>query len=155
VFWVKWVLATTVALVVGWAMVGAAVAVLFVVTWDWDPGVVVGLGVWVVAVVGAVLGTAQWIILRRRVYQSGWWLLASTVGCAVGLAVGDAVLGAMGLPVGLAVGEFVLGAVLEAVGYVVGGAVVGAVLGALVGAVVGAIAGIALVWLLRHPIPEA
>ena len=37
-FWVNWVLSITVALVVGWAMVGAAVAVLFVVTWDWDPG---------------------------------------------------------------------------------------------------------------------
>ncbi len=82
-------------------------------------------------VAGAVLGTAQWLILRKRVQRSGWWVLASGLGWAVGWMVG----GVVG-PVAGAVGATWVG--------LVGGAVVGAVYGALTG--------IALVLLLRRPI---
>jgi len=34
------------------------------------------------AVFGASLGTVQWLFLRRRVSQAGWWVLASAVGFA-------------------------------------------------------------------------
>jgi hypothetical protein len=36
------------------------------------------------AVEGASVGMAQWLILRRWVSHAGWWVLASTVGLAVG-----------------------------------------------------------------------
>jgi hypothetical protein len=39
------------------------------------------------AVVTPVLGTGQWLVLRRRVSEAGWWLLASTLGGIVGVAV--------------------------------------------------------------------
>ena len=68
-------------------------------------------------------------IERANVGWGLWlqWVLASTVGGAVGLAVGDAVDGALG----------------------------DAVDGAVFGTVFGAITGVALVWLLRQPVPKA
>ena len=65
------------------------------------------------AVMGAVPGTLQWLLLRRGVSRAGWWVLASSVGMvgcgmtfmrltrggdvhvAVGGAVGGAVYGAV------------------------------------------------------------
>lgn len=32
---------------------------------------------------GAVLGIMQWLVLRRRVYQVGWWIAISTGGWAL------------------------------------------------------------------------
>ena len=32
---------------------------------------------------GTVLGIMQWLILRRKVYQAGWWILANTVAYIV------------------------------------------------------------------------
>ena len=63
-----------------------------------------------------------------------WWVLASTVGLAVGFAVAFAVLEAVGVAVAFAV--------LEAVGVAVGGALYGAITGGV------------LVWLLRQPAPR-
>lgn len=39
------------------------------------------------ATVGAVVGVGQWLLLRRKASQAGWWILASTLGYAVNLAV--------------------------------------------------------------------
>jgi hypothetical protein len=61
--------------------------------------VVFGLGVvntdlgWIggVSVFGTVVGLLQWAVLRRHVPRAGWWVLASTVGWAVGMPLGDIV----------------------------------------------------------------
>jgi hypothetical protein len=45
------------------------------------------------AVSGASVGIAQWLVLRRQVAQAGLWVLASTVGGAVGGAVALVVSG--------------------------------------------------------------
>ncbi len=60
-FWLQWVLATA----VGWAV-----------------GTTAGG-----ALVGTVVGVAQWLVLRRRVARAGWWVLATAVGWLVGMAV--------------------------------------------------------------------
>ncbi len=84
----------------------------------------------VVALGGAVTGILQWLVLRSQVSRAGWWVLASTVGWALGMAVSRA------FPWGADDSD---------------------ALGALVvtGAVLGAVTGGALVWLLRQPAPEA
>jgi hypothetical protein len=81
-----WVLATAVGGVVGLAAGGFAgwlvvvglggvesgfAGVIRVLT----PALIVGM-----AVGGAVVGTAQWMVLRKRVRRAGWWVLASAVG---------------------------------------------------------------------------
>jgi hypothetical protein len=37
------------------------------------------VGTGLVALCGAVTGTLQWLVLRRKVAQAGWWILATTV----------------------------------------------------------------------------
>ena len=108
-FWLWWVLASS-----------AGLAVAFPVAFAVLRGVIgvgaVGFAV-AGAVIGASLGIAQWLVLRRRVSWAGWWVLASSVGFAVGIAVSIAVR--------------------MAVGIVMAGAGAGAVAGAVIGASLG------------------
>jgi len=39
------------------------------------------------ATIGASLGLAQWLVLRRQVAQAGWWVLVSVLGWAVGWSI--------------------------------------------------------------------
>ncbi len=84
----------------------------------------------VAALGGAVTGILQWFVLRGKVSRAGWWVLASTVGWGLSMAV------TIAMPSG----------VTDDIEFT-GPAVTGAVLGAVTGA--------ALVWLLRQPVPEA
>jgi hypothetical protein len=45
------------------------------------------------AVAGAVLGAAQWLLLRQRLPVPAWWVAATGGGMAVGMALGAALLG--------------------------------------------------------------
>jgi hypothetical protein len=83
-FWIKWVLVSSlgegvyqfVPCVAGQALslMGEEVTALLAV-----------LGL---RLVGAlVFATAQWLVLRKRVYRSGWWVLAGAVGFVVGSGV--------------------------------------------------------------------
>ncbi len=41
------------------------------------------------AAFGALLGIAQWIVLRRHLKQSGWWIPASSIGYLLGYSLGE------------------------------------------------------------------
>ena len=45
------------------------------------------------AVTGAAIGAAQWLVLRRRLPLSGLWVAATAAGMAVGMILGQLVLG--------------------------------------------------------------
>lgn len=121
-----WALASLVGLGVA-AVGGVAVALAAGYSMEWFP-----MAGWIViaAVGGAMAGIMQWLILRRQVSRAGWWVLASTVGWAVSVAglvvLGEEIMDFLALGVGLA---------------------------GIVG--LGAMTGLALVWLLRQPAPEA
>jgi len=166
-FWLLWVLASTVGWLFGFfvgSVGGYAVMEILpsyaLVAWG---GVAEGAGV----------GIFQWLVLRRRVSRAGWWVLASILGLAGGAVVGTTA-------VALAGGDPTTWGVVG--GWVVGGAMAGLmqwfvlrrqvsragcwVLASTVGWAVstvsmaygvglGAVTGLALVWLLRQPIPEA
>ena len=99
----------------------------------WGGGGVLRLGssaerVAVMALGGAVAGILQWLVLRGKVSRAGWWVLASTVGWALSIAVREVLTDPGG----------------------------GGIMGNLMpGVVLGAVTGGALVWLLRQPVPEA
>jgi hypothetical protein len=40
---------------------------------------------------GIIVGTGQWIVLRKVVPQAGWWILVSALTAVVAIAVGEAV----------------------------------------------------------------
>ncbi|MFC1683419.1 hypothetical protein ACFL0G_04355 [Candidatus Zixiibacteriota bacterium] len=88
----------------------------------------------VVALGGAVMGILQWLVLRREISRAGWWMLASTVGWGLSMAVAGAIL------------------IEYKWAYSPGGALV-LLFGS--GALLGAITGGALVWILRQPLPES
>ena len=46
------------------------------------------------AATGAVIGLAQWLVLRRRLALPPWWIAATAAGMGAGLALGIALLGA-------------------------------------------------------------
>ena len=151
--WFQWVLASTVGWVVGWILTGAT-----------------GVGV------GATIGLAQWLVLRRLIREAGWWVWASTIGWLIGwlLIVSGEVIppGAgpgltsvmAGALLGTAIGIaqwLVLRRVVHQAGWWILASIVGwtvslpGVLGStLVGAVVGALTGFMLDLLLRHPRSE-
>jgi len=67
----------------------------------WAAGLAVGCGtIWIYgcnatvagALVGAVSGAAQWLVLRRQAQKAGWWVLASTVGWTLGMAIGRVII---------------------------------------------------------------
>lgn len=57
------------------------------------------------AAFGAFIGLAQWLVLRQRTSQAGWWVLANSLGWAAGGATG--LMLAIGIVVGAITG-FVL-----------------------------------------------
>ena len=83
-------------------------------------GIVPGIGV----------GVLQWLVLRGKVSRAGWWVLASTVGWGLSMAVSRVIAW------GINDDESLVPLVVT-------------------GAVLGAVTGGALVWLLRQPAPEA
>ena len=36
---------------------------------------------------GPVVGTAQWVVLRRQVYRAGWWILATSLAWGLGWSI--------------------------------------------------------------------
>jgi hypothetical protein len=68
------------------------------------------------AVVGAITGGLQWLVLRGRVASSGWWVLASSVAWMISAVLGE--LGALAAGVDFVADllRVVLGAALTGVG---------------------------------------
>jgi hypothetical protein len=44
------------------------------------------------ALAGAAIGTGQWLVLRKRLERAWWWIVATAVGEATGLAIGSALV---------------------------------------------------------------
>jgi serine/threonine-protein kinase len=78
---VEWLLATMVAWTAGW-LVGWPIAWRFFGGLGFGPAFA-GIG----AIVGFMVGAAQWLILRRLVYRAGWWILVTCVAWSIALAV--------------------------------------------------------------------
>ena len=88
--------------------IGGAAATLLV-----GPIESVGAALIAGAVAGGVIGAAQWLVLRRRIPLSALWVAATAGGMAVGMALGQVLLGdattmqpllLRGLVVGTAIG---------------------------------------------------
>jgi hypothetical protein len=62
------------------------------------------------AVIGVVLGSAQWLVLRRHARSAGWWILASCLGWMAGLSLSAGTIDVLGIPLSLLVIGIVSGA---------------------------------------------
>ena len=97
-------------------------------------------------VTAAVVGAFQWLVLRGQVRRAGWWVLASITGWAIGEW--------LGLYAGLFVALYA-GGIVAGLGRDLSSIAFSASFAAVIGAIAGSITGIALVWLLRHPLTSA
>ena len=84
----------------------------------------------VLGIVGVSLGTAQWPIIRRHMPSSGWWIVLSALGMAVGLTAGVILVEQVGRAlVGGAINFRTLGVAARAVSFGTIGLMGGAFLG--------------------------
>lgn len=132
-----WIVATGIAAIFAWLIGLKAIVVLVLVFFNGARTetmslallkAVFFLGTWI----GAVLGMAQWFVLRTHVRKGILWVLANALAWGLGLSV--ALMGATLVKPG----EFTIKTAL-----------VQMATGATTGFVVGAVTGITLVWLLK------
>ncbi len=138
--WRTWVLATALGACVAWTL-GMIPSTLLFTGPDSGaaaPGEMSDLMIYTLfaamgIALGAILGAAQWLALRRHVPKAGWWVPANALAWMLGMVVvflGTSFIPAEGItvPVALLLLMFVVAA----------------------GAVVGAVHGLVLIWLLRQ-----
>ena len=141
--WREWATATAVGAGIAWAL-GMLPSTVMSFASEQAPvgnGQAFALAEWTVlllaaamgAMLGAVLGTAQWVALRRYAPRAGWWIAANAVAWAVGMTM--VFVGTGFIPESGAMTAGVLATLIVCV--------------TLAGAAVGAIHGLALIWLLR------
>jgi hypothetical protein len=87
-FWLAWVLASIMGFGMG-ALLGMSVAYGLFDRDGFDATIGISFGI----VMGATGGFLQWVVLREKVAQAGWWVLAS----ALGFAVAGGALGTIGV----------------------------------------------------------
>ncbi len=107
-FWGTWMLAFLAIPVAG--LVGIGVAGPLTTTLD---GVLGGVAA------GAVIGLAQWLVLRQRLFLSPWWIAATAAGMGAGLALGIALLGTATAGVALPLRGLVAGAAMGSAQFLV------------------------------------
>jgi hypothetical protein len=123
-----WILASAAGLAV---VIGAGITLAALMEYSVELGSFASLLRWVLvmALGGAVTGILQRPVLQQRVSRASWWVLANTLGWALCIFVA----GSAGLMLpGLQIVAFFGGGIL-----------------------LGGITGVAMVWLLRQPMPEA
>ena len=84
-FWLSWVAASTAAILLGFGIMYALIFLAKAVL----PGINEDriFGSLMFPVLATVLGALQWVVLRRRIPRSGWWILVTGVGMLVGVAL--------------------------------------------------------------------
>lgn len=132
----SWVVASALGSLIAW-VVGMTLGALggdLIGAGDGATGLIFGalLG----PLVGALLGVAQWWMLRRYVQRAGWWVLANAVAWTAGMAI-----------------IFAATNLVQEHTSVTLTAAIWAVSGILAGATVAALHGLVLVWLLRSRMP--
>ena len=110
-FWLQWVLASMLGFAVGAAMGNAVANSIPPMTCTQSssdslidrltniPCIQPSLGlVLIVIILGLAGGFMQWLVLRRRISGTGWWVPASTLGFPVALVMADGAMRLVGIP---------------------------------------------------------
>jgi hypothetical protein len=91
--WGEWTVATLAGYAVGTLAILPGVVGL---AYAAQPEILIGLVSG--AVIGGALGIAQWLVLRRYIEMTFWWILACILGGMIGLSIGMALGDSLALP---------------------------------------------------------
>ena len=83
----RWILVTTLGWMIGWIVIDVVInnyRRIMVDEWSTFIAIIVTFG----AILGFVIGLMQWTVLNRRVAESIWWIIGSTLSSVVGSGVG-------------------------------------------------------------------
>ncbi len=134
----RWILVTTIGAFFAW-LIGliASMAIAFALVLEGLRATALLGGLALLgAGIGAILGLAQWLVLREyvraRIRQVGWWMAANALAWSLGLLV-----------------AFIGVGMLKSNGFSIKMSLISAATGSVMGTVIGVITGIALVWLLK------
>jgi hypothetical protein len=110
-FWLQWVLASMLGFAAGAAMGNAVANSIPPMTCTQSssdslidrltnfPCIQPSLGlVLIVIILGLAGGFMQWLVLRRRIAGTGWWVPASTLGFPVALVMAEGAMRLVGIP---------------------------------------------------------
>ena len=110
-FWLQWVLASMLGFAVGAAMGNAVANSIPPMTCTQSssdslidrltnfPCIQPSLGlVLIVIILGLAGGFMQWLVLRRRIAGTGWWVPASALGFPVALVMAEGAMRLVGIP---------------------------------------------------------
>lgn len=99
----RWVVATTVGWVIGFAICEAVIKpIVNALTHFNSDGAVIGISI----------GIGQGLVLQRRIGRKSWWILASIIGFGIGRDVSDVVAQSISGPSGTALGGLGIGSSL-------------------------------------------
>ena len=120
-FWAEWVAASTAGIFLGAVAIYALIFLAKAIV----PGVNEDrlFGVAMFPFLAVFLSTLQWIVLRRYVPRSGWWIMATIGGLIVAMAVSAGLVMVMSKALGLGNQEslqYVSPVVMTVVGFVLG-----------------------------------
>ena len=94
-FWLAWMF-VTIAGVIGYVIIVApilnAVSERLRGT-QGELGIGMLLGAVSAITLGATIGAAQWLVLRRQLPRTGWWILATLIGYSMPMAFGSLISG--------------------------------------------------------------
>jgi hypothetical protein len=77
-FWLTWVATGAAAILLSFGAIYASIPIAKAVIPDFNEDRV--MGALLFPIMGTVLGVVQWLVLRRRIPVSAWWIVATAVG---------------------------------------------------------------------------
>jgi hypothetical protein len=84
-FWLMWVIASTAAILISavvlYGLIFIAKAIYPSINEDR------AFGISMFPVIATMFGVLQWLVLRKRIPKSGWWILATVIGLGGGIAL--------------------------------------------------------------------
>ena len=89
-FWLKWVVASTAAILLSFGVLYALIIIAKAIFPNINEDRLFG-GI-MLPIMATILGVGQWLVLRRRIPKSGWWIISTIVGIVGGIALAGGVV---------------------------------------------------------------
>jgi len=84
-FWLMWVIASMAAILISAGVLFGMIFIAKAISPNLNEDRV--FGVLMFPIIATMFGVLQWLVLRKRIPKSGWWILATIIGLGGGVAL--------------------------------------------------------------------